>query len=295
LFGSGFSGERSLSSRFPKCPGLSYQLLTSHNGSYDSTTEVKVKVTLRPTVSRPVHLVSSPICCYSQAVAGLLTWCALSDERTGMSGMSAGHRLRSHSQVRVWRDSWPYFNSTNPEGQVFVFISTQEQGGPVILLVLGPFTSPPTVGMAMVEALEPTSTRGELDKVNLRPTVSRPVLSLWRLRDSWCGAPSLTRGWACNLLVQLLLGLAKIVTLGSKSCRTHNHTFTVSSETPPTWMQNSQPYFYCIIWDSPNLELELELFLRPTVSRPVRLGIGPPFGTLDQMLSCTWWARSPYL
>jgi hypothetical protein len=33
--------------------------------------------------------------------------------------------------------------------------------------------------------------------------------------------------------------------------------------------------------------LELELFLRPTVSRPVRLGIGPPFGTLDQMLSCT--------
>jgi hypothetical protein len=35
------------------------------------------------------------------------------------------------------------------------------------------------------------------------------------------------------------------------------------------------------------LELELEFFLRPTVSRPVRLGIGPPFGTLDQMLSCT--------
>jgi hypothetical protein len=34
-------------------------------------------------------------------------------------------------------------------------------------------------------------------------------------------------------------------------------------------------------------ELELELFLRPTVSRPVRLGTGPPFGTLDQMLSCT--------
>jgi hypothetical protein len=31
--------------------------------------------------------------------------------------------------------------------------------------------------------------------------------------------------------------------------------------------------------------LELEFFLRPTVSRPVRLGIGPPFGTLDQILS----------
>jgi hypothetical protein len=34
-------------------------------------------------------------------------------------------------------------------------------------------------------------------------------------------------------------------------------------------------------------ELELEFFLRPTVSRPVRLGIGPPFGTLDQILACS--------
>jgi hypothetical protein len=33
-------------------------------------------------------------------------------------------------------------------------------------------------------------------------------------------------------------------------------------------------------------QFELE-FLRPTVSRPVRLGIGPPFGTLDQILSCS--------
>jgi hypothetical protein len=32
---------------------------------------------------------------------------------------------------------------------------------------------------------------------------------------------------------------------------------------------------------------ELEFFLRPTVSRPVRLGIRPPFGTLDQILSCS--------
>jgi hypothetical protein len=31
------------------------------------------------------------------------------------------------------------------------------------------------------------------------------------------------RGWVCNLLVQLLLGLARTVTLGSKSRRTHGH------------------------------------------------------------------------
>jgi hypothetical protein len=28
----------------------------------------------------------------------------------------------------------------------------------------------------------------------------------WQLRVSWCGASSLTRGWACNLPLQLLLG-----------------------------------------------------------------------------------------
>jgi hypothetical protein len=33
--------------------------------------------------------------------------------------------------------------------------------------------------------------------------------------------------------------------------------------------------------------LELEFVLRPTVSRPVRLGIGPAFGTLDQIVSCS--------
>jgi hypothetical protein len=33
--------------------------------------------------------------------------------------------------------------------------------------------------------------------------------------------------------------------------------------------------------------MELELFFRPTVSRPVSLGIGPPVGILDQILSCS--------
>jgi hypothetical protein len=39
--------------------------------------------------------------------------------------------------------------------------------------------------------------------------------------------------------------------------------------------------------DTPKLKLKLKFFLRPTDSRPVRLGIGPPFGTLDQILSCS--------
>jgi hypothetical protein len=50
------------------------------------------------------------------------------------------------------------------------------------------------------------------------------VIVLRYLRFSSCVAPSLTRGRVCNLLVQLLLGLASAVTLGSKSHRTSDHT-----------------------------------------------------------------------
>jgi hypothetical protein len=54
-------------------------------------------------------------------------------------------------------------------------------------------------------------------------SVTRFLLSHWRLRVSWYGAPSLTRARVCNLLVQLLPGLARAVTLGLKSRRIHGH------------------------------------------------------------------------
>jgi hypothetical protein len=49
------------------------------------------------------------------------------------------------------------------------------------------------------------------------------LFSVWQLWVSWYGAPFLTRGWVCNLLVQLLLGLARTATLGSKFSRTQDH------------------------------------------------------------------------
>jgi hypothetical protein len=62
---------------------------------------------LRPTVSRPVYLgIKHPSGAYDQIIslsaAGLLTWGALSDERTSLSfTTAAGSRQRSHSRVRI--------------------------------------------------------------------------------------------------------------------------------------------------------------------------------------------------
>jgi hypothetical protein len=73
-------------------------------------------------------------------VASLLIWGALSDERTGLRfAIAAGPRQRSHSRVRVPRDSCPYFTvsdsmfplSEEPGPRIYI---PHEQGGPVISL-----------------------------------------------------------------------------------------------------------------------------------------------------------------
>jgi hypothetical protein len=47
-----------------------------------------------------------------------------------------------------------------------------------------------------------------------------------------CGASSLKRGWVCNLFIQLLLGLARTVTLWHKSRTIHGHIFLSHSRLP---------------------------------------------------------------
>jgi hypothetical protein len=98
-------------------------------------------------------------------------------------------------------------------------------------------------------------------EVTLRPTVSRPVslgvrppfgtrdqffflleISFRQLRLCYFVAPSLTKGRVCNLLVQLLLGLARAVTLVSESRRTHGHILLSHLSLPPPGGPGSRIY-----------------------------------------------------
>jgi hypothetical protein len=101
-------------------------------------------------------------------------------------------------------------------------------------------------------------------EVNLRPTVSRPVclcvrrpsetrdqlcfllkISFRQLRVCYFVAPSLIRGWVCNLLYSSFWTLPEQSLLGRKSCKTHGHIF-------------------CLIWDSSNLEGQVPVFISAT-------------------------------
>jgi hypothetical protein len=94
---------------------------------------------------------------------------------------SAGPRQRCHSQVRVPRDSGPYFTVSDsrlpqpggPSPRIYI---SQEQGDPVISSRHWvPFSSPPTTRRATVEVFGPVATR-RLPKNSLNSSANWPCL-----------------------------------------------------------------------------------------------------------------------
>jgi hypothetical protein len=92
-----------------KTPTLLDPLERANLNHWTTLIKVKVKVILRPTVSRPVCLGTKyPSGAYDQiliivlTVAGLLIWGALSDEKTSLQfAIATDPRQRSHFRVRV--------------------------------------------------------------------------------------------------------------------------------------------------------------------------------------------------
>jgi hypothetical protein len=76
---------------------------------------------------------------YCQTVASLLIWVALCHKRVCLLfTIAAGPHQRSHSELRVQRNSWPYCTVSDSRF---------------------PFSSPPTIRRVTVEVLDPAFTR----------------------------------------------------------------------------------------------------------------------------------------
>jgi hypothetical protein len=84
-----------------------------------------------------------------------------------------------------------------------------------------------------------------------------------QLRICWCGAPSLTRSWVCSF--QSLLGITSAVFLRSQSQGAHKHILlSPFLRLPQPGGSGSHIYIP-----------QVQVILRPTVSRPVRFDVGP--------------------
>jgi hypothetical protein len=141
--------------------------------------------------------------------------------------------------------------------------------------------------------------------------MTRILFSVWRLRVSGCEVPSLKRGWICNLLIQLLLGLAKAVTFESESRILLSHLrlsqpggpgphIYIPQEQGCPIIPSSNGFRSCrhlrlagLWWrysNSPphginvlcNLSPSVKVILWPMITQPVCLGVRHPSGTRDQ-------------
>jgi hypothetical protein len=130
------------------------------------------------------------------------------------------------------------------------------------------------------------------------------------LQSSWWGAPSLMRGWACNLFVQFAPPIWRVrsLFLWSRSRSSYNATDSQSASLgvgPPleqmtiVYISLSDSYFFSFScrarWKEGSVicsavtQVQCQVTLRPKVCRPVCFGAGPP-----QDLNFFVWQSRPF-
>jgi hypothetical protein len=185
----------------------------------------KVKVMLRPTVSRPDWLgTQHPFVAYDHLM--IIDWqlrvcwfgapslmrgrvcrlqLLLALASTVIFG-SESHRTRGHILLSQIRD-FPFHHPLRLAGSRWRYSTPTPHGlrGLSLSLMLRPMVRRPV-------CLGTKHPSGAYDQI---------LIIVWQLRVCWFGAPSLMRGRVCRL--QLLLDIASTVIFGSESCRTRGH------------------------------------------------------------------------
>jgi hypothetical protein len=229
--------KSSLHSLIPFLP-----ILLTHPWLPSQWSQVKVKVTLRLTVSQSVRLGVEPRLRHTTRYYFLFeSYCPV----------HVGRPLWREVGSVVCNCYWPSlaqsFSGPSPVGPVAIFYCLRFETS----LFVGSYDSQGhrggirprlhTVGKKNQSLTRFGGTNARIQwslslSLMLRPTVSGPVclgikhpfgaydqilIIVWQVRVCWCGAPSLTWGRVCRL--QLLLALASAVIFWSESRGTHDH------------------------------------------------------------------------
>jgi hypothetical protein len=198
-----------------------------------------------------------------------------------------GPRQRSHSWVRVPRDSWPYFTVSDsilpkPGGPNPCIYIPQGQGGPVISPGTGfPFRRLLRLAEQRWRYSNPPPQASSLGQSNSQSYFKTGGLT--SVSSSWRQAPWYSRPvFSCNWTLAVIVLMQHSLWRGGRSV-VHNYYWSSPLQSfsgpSPTWFMT---IFYCLIFDTPpTLRDRSRIYIPPEHGDPITPpGTGFPFRRL---------------